>query len=512
MKKSLVSDFSYKIALLILVNLAIFLIVLNYFYIDKRDKELMNEFISTTAFTSKAISNSIWDFNEPAIKDLLTAVFLSDNVIYIEVFSGKDSLEKLYKKKFKNYSFDELRVMSDLVAKESKIFYEGEEIGILKIIFSKEVLLDEVLSNTIAILIFTLFLALSIFVATIYIFKKHVIYPINRLNLYAKKIANGKLNIKINLTTENELSLLAYNLDNMRQSIKSLVLDLETHNKKLGKIVDKRTARLRLTIEELNEYKENLEKKVAKAIDEKREKDKILIQQSKMAAMGEMIGAIAHQWRQPLNALGLVIQDLHDAYEYGEVDEKYIDELIESSMIQINYMSKTIDDFRSFFKTSKVKSKFSIKEAVLESKNLIDAQFKNLSISIKVSIKDDITINSYKNEFKQVLLNIFNNAKDAILDMRKKKSSKVEGLISIIVAKKDNFIYIRVLDNGLGIDEKIKNKIFNPYFSTKFASQGTGIGLYMSKVIITDNMRGSISAKNHGNGAEFIIKLPINLN
>ena len=211
--------------------------------------------------------------------------------------------------------------------------------------------------------------------------------------------------------------------------------------------------------------------------------------------MGEMIGAIAHQWRQPLNTLGLIIQDLEEAYGFGELDEKYIKDTVQTSMKQINFMSKTIDDFRNFFRINKKITHFSVKQAIQETVNIVLAQLKHHNIKITIS-GDDFEIKGFDNEFKQTILNIIGNAKDMIME---NNISNPE----IQIWLKDKKVYIS--DNAGGIPKEIIKRIFEPYFTTKEQGKGTGMGLYMSKMIIEENMGGKITAHNKNGGAEFVI-------
>ena len=246
---------------------------------------------------------------------------------------------------------------------------------------------------------------------------------------------------------------------------------------------------------ELKHLNKNLQKKVEEQIIDIKKKEQLLQQQSKLAAMGEMIGAIAHQWRQPLNTLGLLIQDIEEAYEFNELDENYIKEMVHNSMEQIKFMSKTIDDFRNFFRLDKKKELFSIKKAITETLRLQNAQLKNHYINVSVNI-DDFLVNGYESEFKQVILNLINNAKDAILDNNKT-------VRNITITAKNNTVSIE--DTGGGIQEQIIDRIFEPYFTTKEQGKGTGLGLYMSKMIIENNLGGKLTAKNVDGGVMFIM-------
>lgn len=240
--------------------------------------------------------------------------------------------------------------------------------------------------------------------------------------------------------------------------------------------------------------------------------EQMLIQQSKMAAMGEMISAIAHQWRQPLNALGLTIQDIKMAKHYGEMTDEYINETIKNAMSQIKFMSKTIDDFRNFFKPNKHKEEFTLIDAALDVVSLVSSQMKHLGISIEVysplEIEDgdpgEIFIYGYKNELKQVILNLLTNAKDAILDRMQKDGADFAGEIRVEVGlKKENnkkYVFLRVADNGSGMSDETMHRVFEPYFTTKDQGKGTGIGLYMTKMIVEQSMHGAITVSNRKNG------------
>ena len=226
------------------------------------------------------------------------------------------------------------------------------------------------------------------------------------------------------------------------------------------------------------------------------EQEILLHQQSKLAAMGEMIGAIAHQWRQPLNALNMNIQNLEDDFEDGLIDEPFIQAFIEKNRKTIVFMSKTIDDFRNFFRTDKEKQSFSLLNAVHETIALQEAQFKNHAIDVEIE-GEDISLFSLKGEFQQTILNLINNAKDALVE-----SGRCDKKITIQLLGDA----LAVEDNAGGIPEEILERIFEPYFTTKEQGKGTGIGLYMSKLIIEKNMGGILSVENRSEGARFLIQ------
>jgi len=244
---------------------------------------------------------------------------------------------------------------------------------------------------------------------------------------------------------------------------------------------------------ELEELNRTLEIKIAQEVEKSEQRQFLLIKQGRLAAMGEMIGNIAHQWRQPLNALGIIVQDFKMAFEYGELDKQYLDESVKKSKALIGYMSKTIDDFRNFFSPNKQKESFSVAAKINDTISFVSASFENNGIELVSELEDDSYINGYPNEFVQVVLNIVSNAKDAIVLHEIKN-----GFVKIKISKTEDKSKIEITDNGGGIPKDIIDKVFDPYFTTKDKGHGTGIGLYMSKVIIEDNMGGSIKIESAG--------------
>lgn len=250
----------------------------------------------------------------------------------------------------------------------------------------------------------------------------------------------------------------------------------------------------------LTRLNEELDQRVREEVAKNREKDHLLIQQSRLAAMGEMVHNIAHQWRQPLNALGLQLINLKDAYAFNELDSALMDKTVADSQRLIQKMSQTIDDFRSFFVPSRKKEPFLLRNAIEQAIGIVEASFRNHDIAIRFEQVGDIWIYGYANEFAQVILNLLVNAKDAVL------ASRIDGReIHIGVEEAGEWVRVTVTDNGGGIPETVQPKMFDPYFTTK--DKGSGIGLYMSKMIV-EHMGGSIEGRNVEGGAQFIATLP----
>jgi C4-dicarboxylate-specific signal transduction histidine kinase len=234
----------------------------------------------------------------------------------------------------------------------------------------------------------------------------------------------------------------------------------------------------------------------------KEEEREILKQQAKMAAMGEMIGNIAHQWRQPLNALSALNVGLSFKHKTGNLTKEEMEIFKERSNNIIQNMSATIDDFTNFFQPNKIKKIFKVNDAIEGAIRFISDSYTEHKIKILHCTNSDIQINSYKNELMQVLLNIFNNSKDAMIERKVQNP-----LLLITTVQSESEVIISIQDNAGGISAEILDRIFEPYFTTKFKSQGTGIGLYMSKMIIEKSMRGSLSSENRKDGLLTVITI-----
>lgn len=252
----------------------------------------------------------------------------------------------------------------------------------------------------------------------------------------------------------------------------------------------------------LKQLNATLEQRVSEEVARNMAQERMLIHQSRLAAMGEMIGNIAHQWRQPLNALGLLLANVRDAQAYGELTPDYLNQEVEQGERLISKMSSTIDDFRNFFKPNKEKQAFLLARKVRESVEIVSATLRHCGIELTVGGDEDITAVGYPNECSQVLLNLVSNAKDALVERKVN-----EGRIAIHFERRGGMAVLTVRDNAGGIAPEILPHVFDPYFTTK--DKGTGIGLYMSKIIVENNMGGAITARNVDGGAEFMVTCPL---
>ncbi|WP_323770585.1 sensor histidine kinase [Antarctobacter sp.] len=311
--------------------------------------------------------------------------------------------------------------------------------------------------------------------------------PMGTLLSATRAIRDGNLDVSIPIRGNDEFAQLAQGFSEMADSLKA----------KDQKIED---------------YTRTLELRVDEALRKNREKDAVVLQQSRLAALGEMIGNIAHQWRQPLNALSLILGNLKDAQEHGELDETYLHDQVEQGQAIASGMSTTIEDFRNFFRPEREKQRFCPSDAVRNALKLVEAAFNNDKIDVAFTVHEDVEVLGFPNEYAQVVLNLLVNARDAIRSHRematdKSAAQQTTGSLRIVLGRAGDAARLTVTDTGGGVPAHILNKVFDPYFTTR--ESGTGIGLYLSKTIIERNMDGRIEVRNVKDGAEFTVDTPL---
>ncbi len=291
---------------------------------------------------------------------------------------------------------------------------------------------------------------------------------------------------------------------------------LKRETQKLSKLtetleekVQERTAELQRSKTELedahwklDQYKERLEKRVQEEMENVSKKDDMLKEQSRLAAMGEMVDAIAHQWKQPLNAISMAADLIKskpgDDYTFKATEVNEMSSIIH---FQIEHMTTTLSEFRSFFRPTKESSTFSLASCIDSVKILLKDELTKNQIEIQQRDQDDVIIHGFENEFKHLILNLINNAKDAFIENKIKKR-----VIAIGFNETNEHILLQVVDNAGGIPENIIEDIFNPNVTTKGDKEGTGIGLYMSSQIAQKH-HGKLSVQNTKDGARFTLTL-----
>jgi signal transduction histidine kinase len=250
---------------------------------------------------------------------------------------------------------------------------------------------------------------------------------------------------------------------------------------------------------------ENLALQVQEEIEKNKQKDAMLYEQAKIAALGDMIGNTAHQWRQPLSAISLIASSIRVEQEMDLLDPNQLSDKMNLIVNKSQYLSNTINTFRDFVKNEKVYKQIDVKEEINQAIQIVKTVLDDCNIELINEIEENIelTMNMVSGELQQVIINLVNNAKDVLLE-----NNIINPWVKIHLEHENHILKISIEDNGGGVSEKIKSRIFEPYFTTKHQSQGTGLGLHICYKIIVESMNGSIKLENTQNGANFLIELP----
>lgn len=254
---------------------------------------------------------------------------------------------------------------------------------------------------------------------------------------------------------------------------------------------------------ELDDLNKQLEKRIEEEVNLAKENHKRYEQQAKMAAMGEMMDAVAHQWKQPLNALSMMSDMLIDDFQENLVNKEYIDDLSDNTQLQIEHMISTLNEFRNFFRPKETKENFGIKRSLSSVLVLINDEFMKNNINVHIQSDKEILIYGIENEFKHLVLNVINNAKDAFNE----REVRIRDIF-ISFSKNEESVLLEIIDSAGGVPDHIIDDIFKPEVTTKKEGKGTGIGLYMS-VQIAEKLGGKLSVKNVDNGASFSLEIPL---
>ncbi len=262
-------------------------------------------------------------------------------------------------------------------------------------------------------------------------------------------------------------------------------------------------ANLEQSEKELHVLNHSLEEKVKEEIEKNKKQEIIMMQQSRHAQMGEIISMIAHQWKQPLNNLSMIVSDITIKNELNKLDKQTVTSLSSLAKKQITQMTDTIEDFRNFFKPNNKRVEFNVLDAINQVMNVSTSILKYERINLEMDLEDDVVMDGFVNELGHVLLNIISNAKDALLEKNIENKK-----INLSLKSVGDNAEIIIKDNAGGVPKEIIDKIFDSYFSTKSEQNGTGLGLYMSKIIISEHFHGEIEVFNDEDGAVFKLVLP----
>ncbi len=420
----------------------------------------------------------IWDLQIQLAKDIVATEVADEDIDAIVIKdTDKSILVNVGKKTKLSISSGIIPIkFENKIVSTMVIYYNHHKIEHIKFCILKAIMIK------ISIILFLMLLAFNIFI------NKYIIKNIDELIKDIKSFTQNKnFDETIKINTNDELSYIADEFNNMKNSLK-------------------------ISWEQLNQLNNNLEQKVKDEVQKNKDIQEQLFKSEKLASMGEMIGNIAHQWRQPLSVISTSATGMQMQQEYGVITEDSINHACEAINDNAQYLSKTIDDFKNFIKGNRKKEQFNLKDSIDSFLHLLEGTIKANNIKLILDIKDDIEINGYSNEIIQCLINIFNNAKDAL-----KEHNIDQKLVFVSTKKDDKFAYIEIKDNAKGIPTNILPKIFEPYFTTKHKSRGTGLGLHMTYNLIIKGMNGTIKAKNvtykdnniEYTGALFTIAIPL---
>jgi len=415
--------------------------------------------------------------------DQLTGQLISNpNILAVKVMGADNKLinEKI-SKKFKSYIDDSFVVENTIFQPNSK-----KKIGKITLIYSSKNY-KELINSYTTLLIEVLFLFV-IFFLLFSLYVKKLLFPLRKIAKLLRGYSPNK-NVEIPFDTQNnEIGLISFALNDMQHSIIKYSNELQKINNKL-------------------------ELKVQQELEKNKQAQEQIFKSEKLASMGEMIGNIAHQWRQPLSiissgATGMLVQK-----QFGNLSDETFEETCNLINDHAQYLSQTINDFRNFIKGDSKPVVFNLKRSIESFIKLIDATTKKYNIKLILDLDEKIEVSGFPNELLQCFINIFNNSKDALVE----NNLESERYVFISQKTKNNSLIITFQDNAGGIPENIIDKIFEPYFTTKHQSHGTGLGLHMSYSIIVTHMKGSLEASNvtydvEGKtytGAKTIITLPL---
>ena len=375
-------------------------------------------------------------------------------------------------------------------------------------------LVDDIYARTVNVNLFLVFLMVRILILPfmkVRIRNNHLQWALSLSFIPLILIALLRIWMYSNLSSHGSFDQMLTQDSALRWSfVHSIVVELFMCYTFLALTGDRVEAELRLSEKKHLELSTSLQLQVDEETDRRLIQERLLAHQSRLAAMGQMIGAIGHQWRQPLSTLGMIVQRTHVLGTRGEITPQYLSEFKDSAMSRIYYMSETINAFRSFFDPEKVTEAYSPFVCIQGAVRFLEPQFKNSDTNVSVNCGgcESRRIKGYPNEFKQVILNLLGNSHDAIQARRTAAGEQGTGEIHIALhVDAENVMTIDISDNGCGLTTDIAQRLFEPYVTTKADSGGTGIGLYLSRLLVENTPGGSIRLIKSAGGATFRIEM-----
>jgi len=412
-------------------------------YLNENTKKLEKQIVFYLNLIEDGMSNLLFNYEKEKAKEFVQPYLQTPEIMAVKILEYPDKNLFLFLKD-KNFNQQESVVL------DKEIIYEGAKIGKVILFYDKKGIL-------------------------------------NKYHQQSEKIFQKTKRLKQNLiettnqTQEEIFIIIVFLMLALTIIVFAIVLFLSKSLKKHS-----------TQLEELNK---NLSIKIDEAVKKEQKNKKMILEQQKLINMGGVLGDIAHQWRQPLNVVALLVQEIE--MMYGEISEEELHKMIKDAMEQIEFMSKTIDKFRNYYKPSNGKTKFDIKDAIIKSYHMLKHQLKekNIEVEFHFNKTESFVVEGYISEWNQIVHSLVANSKDSILK-KQEADSDLKGKIDFFITKEQDSILIKICDNGTGIKGEHLEKLFEPYFTTKHKSVGTGMSLYVSKILVEEYMRGKIYAEN----------------
>jgi len=531
--KTLKRQFMIAIVITNVLFMTLFIIELNNNQKKFLHEQSLTQVISLTTTLSKNATSWVLANDYVGLNEIVQSIVQFPNLNYAMIFdtTGK-VLAHTHKENFNKYLSDKKSISilkskpvttilvdsQNMIDIAIPILRQSQHIGWARVSLSLESnteILEEITFNGIFYTLLTIILGIII----AYILSINLTKNLYNLISITKQITKGKRDIKVDTTRIDEIGQLSKEVNSMLEYIKNNEQQLLVLNKSLEEKVYEKTMELERQNRELeeNDYElqllnTHLEQEVKKEVEKNIKTQKQLFKSEKMASMGEMIGNIAHQWRQPLSIISTGSTGMKMKKEFDTLDDDFFNNTCDLINDNAQYLSKTIDDFRNFIKGDRIKLNFDLEENINSFIKLVDSSIKNHATQMMYDLGKNINLNSYPNELIQCYMNIFNNAKD-VLDTCKED----ERFLKISSKIQDNKVFISFQDSGGGIEDTLLEKIFEPYFTTKDKKTGTGLGLHMTYSMVVEGMDGQIEVNNQlfkvnekeYLGAVFTIILPI---
>lgn len=438
-------------------------------------------------FAHEALEHPLWNIDQEAIEKLGQALMRHELVSELRVSIAD---EELFRESDGRCGAG-AAFTGDCMVRQLTIRSDfGEVLGHLWLGFHNGQARAELLGMLVRQFVITLLVILAILAIFMLIFRRQVFVPLTALDAAARAIASRQLNVRVPVDRNDEIGHLAASLEHMRGRIRDMLGVLEQHNLRLEDEVERRTAELRRTVEQLHRYQNELENLVSTKVSELRQKDELLLQQSRQVAMAELLQRLAHQWRNPLNVVGLTLQNIEDDFLHDSLNSQDLHEMVEEAMRTLTQLSETIDDFRILFgnEESGVRP-VQLDMEVRSLKPSLDMLASGYGIELALEL-ESCQVQVDPRQLRRALMNLVLNSIESLERQALQSGQSVQGRILVCVLVRGSSCCLEVWDTGPGIAASMRVKVFDPYHSTKASSGdrpvGIGLGLPSARAFVRE--------------------------